>query len=108
MDSGMLNKVIETYRCLLSCRKKMPGMRLEDAFSSQALRDLETEYGWLLSQQALNKDHPVIEMLKKLDDGKAPKVSKEEYAQAARDINQKMDDLSKESKPTPDDRMRYK
>jgi hypothetical protein len=49
--SEMLNKVIETYRCLLSYRKRMPGMSLEDAFSSSAVEDLEKEYEWLLSQK---------------------------------------------------------
>jgi hypothetical protein len=39
--------VLETYRCLISCCKKMPGMRLEDAFSENAVKALEREYKWL-------------------------------------------------------------
>jgi len=36
--------VLSTYRCLLSCRKTMPGMRLEDAFNKSAVDDIEREY----------------------------------------------------------------
>jgi hypothetical protein len=36
--------VLSTYRCLLSCRKKMPGMCLEDAFNKSAVDDIEREY----------------------------------------------------------------
>jgi hypothetical protein len=43
----MIDDVIETYRCLLSCCKKMPGMRLEDAFSDKAIRSIEKEFAWL-------------------------------------------------------------
>jgi hypothetical protein len=39
--------VLETYRCLISCCKNMPGMRLEDAFSDSAVKSLEREYEWL-------------------------------------------------------------
>lgn len=45
----MFDKILETYRCLLSCRKKMPGMSLEDAFNSEAVEDLEREYKWMQS-----------------------------------------------------------
>lgn len=41
----MEGKVLETYRCLISCRKKMPGMKLEDAFKH--VTDLEQEEVWL-------------------------------------------------------------
>jgi hypothetical protein len=51
----MLANVLETYRCLLSCRKKMPGMKLEDAFNSEAVRDLEQEYAWLQKQASEGK-----------------------------------------------------
>ena len=43
----MLDKIIETYRCLISCREKMPGMRLEDAFSDTALEQIKEEHEWL-------------------------------------------------------------
>lgn len=46
----MLKDIVETYRCLLSCRTKMPGMKLEDAFNSDAVRSLEKEYEWLKTQ----------------------------------------------------------
>jgi hypothetical protein len=51
----MLANVLETYRCLLSCRKKMPGMKHEDAFNSEAVRDLEQEYAWLQKQASEGK-----------------------------------------------------
>ena len=44
----MFDKVIETYRCLISCREKMPGMKLEDAFSFEALQIVKKEYAWLI------------------------------------------------------------
>lgn len=47
----MIDKIIETYRCLISCCKKMPRMKLEDAFSSEALESLEKEHKWLLQEQ---------------------------------------------------------
>lgn len=52
-EEKMLDSVIDTYRCLLSCRKKMPGMKLEDAFKSStgALASLEKEAKWLLKQK---------------------------------------------------------
>ena len=43
----MLNKVLETYQCLISCRKNMPRMKLEDAFKDNAVKDLEAEFEWL-------------------------------------------------------------
>ena len=50
-NAKMFDSVLETYRCILSCRKKMPGMRLEEAFNDAAVADIELEYEWLLSQQ---------------------------------------------------------
>jgi hypothetical protein len=50
-DMGMLDNVLETYKCILSCRKRMPGMRLEDALSSAAVTDMELEYAWLQKQK---------------------------------------------------------
>lgn len=43
----MWDKVLETYQCLISCRTKMPGMKLEDAFNPEALADIKKEYEWL-------------------------------------------------------------
>jgi hypothetical protein len=43
----MMDEVLETYRCLLSCRNTMPGMRLEEAFSTDAVKSIEKEYEWL-------------------------------------------------------------
>jgi hypothetical protein len=51
----MLEKVLDTYKCLLSCCKKMPGMRLEDAFSAEAIREIELEYEWIKQQCAMIK-----------------------------------------------------
>lgn len=50
-NANMFGNVLETYRCLLSCRKKMPGMRLEEALNDAAIAGIESEYEWLLSQQ---------------------------------------------------------
>jgi hypothetical protein len=50
-DMGMLDNVLDTYKCILSCRKRMPGMRLEDALSSAAVTDMELEYAWLQKQK---------------------------------------------------------
>jgi len=44
-DSRMVQQLLETYRCLISCRKNMPGMRLEDAFED--IGCIEQEYKWL-------------------------------------------------------------
>ena len=58
MDKEMLDHILETYRCILSCRKKMPGMKLEDALNSEAVNDMELEYTWLLSlSQKKGMDH---------------------------------------------------
>jgi hypothetical protein len=48
----MWKHVLETYRCLISCREKMPGMRLEDVFKSEtgALASIKEEYAWLHQQ----------------------------------------------------------
>jgi hypothetical protein len=43
-----LDGVLATYKCLLSCCKKMPGMRIEDLFSDNAVLSLEKEYAWLI------------------------------------------------------------
>lgn len=51
----MLDKVIDTYRCLLSCHKKMPGMKLEDAFNEEAMEQIEKEYKWLKDQKEGDK-----------------------------------------------------
>lgn len=47
----MLNDVIATYRSLLSCRKSLPGMRLEDALSDDAVKSLEKELKWLINKK---------------------------------------------------------
>lgn len=43
----MIKNILETYKSLISCRKKMPGMKLEDAFSTKALESIKEEYEWL-------------------------------------------------------------
>lgn len=52
MDDGMWQEVLETYRCLISCRINMPGMRLEEAFkrSTGAVDAIQNEYKWLQDQ----------------------------------------------------------
>ena len=50
MKAVTMEDVLVTYRCLISCREEMPGMRLEDAFDSQALEDIRAEYYWLEEQ----------------------------------------------------------
>ena len=46
-DKEKLKEVIDTYKCLLSCRKKLPGMSLDSAFSNRAVTELEKEQEWL-------------------------------------------------------------
>ena len=43
----MMEGILETYRCLISWRKNMPGMRLEECISQNGLRLIEAEYEWL-------------------------------------------------------------
>ena len=43
----MIKGILETYRCLISGRKNMPGMRLEECISQNGLRLIEMEYEWL-------------------------------------------------------------
>ena len=50
-----LEDVLETYRCLISCYKMTPGMRLEEAFDSGAMTSIKKEYDWL-RQLALQKN----------------------------------------------------
>jgi hypothetical protein len=52
----MIKDVLETYRCLLSCRKKMPGMRLEDAFPPESIKSLEAEAKWVEALQKKIKE----------------------------------------------------
>lgn len=47
----MINEILQTYASLISCRRKAPGMRLEDAFNDDALKSFEAEYAWLLKVQ---------------------------------------------------------
>ena len=48
-DQVKLKQVLDTYECLLSCVKSMPGMKLENAFSPAAILALEHEQIWLQS-----------------------------------------------------------
>jgi len=43
----MLNKVIDTYECLISCREKLPGTQLEDVFTPETIDDLKNELEFL-------------------------------------------------------------
>ena len=52
----MLDRVIETYNCILSCRKKMPGMSLESAIDTNAVRQIEKELEWLKKVQSDPED----------------------------------------------------
>lgn len=49
---NLKESVLETYKCLISCCEKTPGMALEDAFSSEALDSIKREYKFL--QQTKN------------------------------------------------------
>lgn len=42
-----LSDIIETYQSLLSCRKNLPGMSMEEAFSAAAVSAIEEELEWL-------------------------------------------------------------
>ena len=54
-------EVLETYRCLISCRKNLPGASLEDVFSD--LKPLETEYEWLKqkAEECTTQQNPTAE-----------------------------------------------
>lgn len=43
----MWKDVLETYRCLISNRKNLPGMKMEDALNRSALESMERELEWL-------------------------------------------------------------
>lgn len=43
----MWNEVLETYRCVISAKKNLPGTRIEDLFASCTTADLEKEYKFL-------------------------------------------------------------
>ena len=45
----MLKAVIATYKCLISSWDILSGMRLEEAFSPQAMKSVKEEYVWLQS-----------------------------------------------------------
>ena len=47
----MYDEIIDTYKCILSCRKKLPGMSLEDALNDSAVRGLERELAWIESHE---------------------------------------------------------
>jgi hypothetical protein len=48
----MWQDVLETYRCLISCREKWPGMSLEEVFKPEfdSVDALKREYAWLQQQ----------------------------------------------------------
>ena len=48
----MYKDIIDTYKCLISCRESCPGMSMEGAFNQDALQSIKNEYKWLLE----NKD----------------------------------------------------
>jgi len=55
-DRITADNIIETYRCLISCRTSMPGMPLEDAFSHEAVKSIKKEYAWLIAQKRKQED----------------------------------------------------
>jgi hypothetical protein len=61
-DQNMWQEVLDTYKCILSCRKNMPGMRLEDALNSSAFNSMKSEYTWL---QGKAKSEGVEERIRK-------------------------------------------
>ena len=59
IDQEKLEAVLDTYKCLLSCRQKLPGMKMEDAFSLGAVEAMKKEQAWLLTlQERCTKDSP--------------------------------------------------
>lgn len=59
----MYDDIVETYRCILSCRLNLPGMRLEDALNESAVRGMQRELDWLKrhEQEIRDLDAPVRE-----------------------------------------------
>lgn len=43
----MWANILSTYKCLIDACEKMPGTKLEDAFTSDALQMIKDEYEWL-------------------------------------------------------------
>jgi len=62
-EEKMITGILDTYRCLLSGIKTMPGMKLEDAFNSSAVASLKAEQAWLIKQ-----DREIVELKAKLDE----------------------------------------
>lgn len=54
-QTSEIRAVIDTYKCLISCCEKRPGMKLEDAFSSNALKSIKFEYEWLKKATGLDE-----------------------------------------------------
>ena len=54
MKEITLDDIIQTYRCLISCRDTMPGMALEEAFSYDAMVSVKDELVWLKELQVIN------------------------------------------------------
>lgn len=79
-----LGAVLDTYKCLLSCRQKMPGMKLEDAFSPSAVEAMKKEQEWLLDLQERWGPAPATEGL---GEGECPRCHKFEYRQRANESN---------------------
>ena len=44
---NMIDEVLETYDCILSHLKNMPGSRIEDIFPSHSIPGLKQEEAWL-------------------------------------------------------------
>lgn len=54
MKQITLNDIIDTYKCLISCRDTLPGMPIEEAFSYDAMVSVKAELVWLKELQAIN------------------------------------------------------
>ena len=60
-----IDDIIDTYKCLISCRESFPGMNLEEAFSYDAIQSIKKEYEWL--QKLKYKDVKIVEQYSQSD-----------------------------------------
>jgi hypothetical protein len=49
VDQKILIGILETYNSIISLATKLPGIKFEDAFNEQALKDIKNEYQYLLT-----------------------------------------------------------
>jgi len=49
----MIDDIIETYKCIISCRRNLPGISMEQALCEEAINNVEKEYQWILNNRGM-------------------------------------------------------